>query len=145
MPPWPNCLLLAGPLLVFNAVFGTRLPEGLYHDEGVPSAIGLPESALRVVVFVAPLWLPLRLERRGPLVVFSLGAVLYVLSWVPALADLELARRMPVYLLPHITPVVWLLALAWMGRSWLFATASLVFVGLHTSHGVLAHRQLHPW
>ncbi len=78
------------------------------------------------------------------LVVFSLGAVLYLLSWVPALADLEVARRMPVYLLPHITPVVWLLALAWMGRSWLFAAASLVFVGLHTSHGVLAHRVLQP-
>lgn len=144
MPPWPNCLLLVAPLLVFNGLFTARLPDGLYHDEGLPSALLLPESALRVLVFVAPLWLPLSLERRGPLILFAVGSALYLLSWIPALADLEGARHIAVYLLPYTTPLIWLLALAWMGASWLFAVASLVFFAVHTAHGVLAHRALDP-
>lgn len=142
MPPWPNCLLLVVPLLIFNGLFTGRLPGGLYHDEGVPPALLLPESALRVLVFVAPLWLPLSLERRGPLILFAVGAALYLLSWTPTLADLPAARHLAVYLLPHATPLIWLLALAWMGASWPFAAASLVFFAVHTTHGVLAHRAL---
>ena len=142
MPPWPNCLILVVPLLIFNALFTARLPEGLYHDEGVPQALLLPESALRAVVFVAPLWLTLSLERRSPLILFAAGAALYLLSWWPALADLAWARHLAVYLLPHATPLIWLLALAWMGASWPYAAASIVFFVVHTTHGVLAHRAL---
>jgi hypothetical protein len=144
MPPWPNCLLLVAPLLAFNGLFTARLPAGLHHDEGVPPTLLLPESALRVVVFVAPLWLPLSFDRRGPLILFAVGSVLYLLSWIPALRASTAARRAAVYLLPYATPLIWLLAVAWMGASWPFAGASLVFFALHVTHGVLAHRNLEP-
>lgn len=142
VPPWPNCVVLVAPLLVFNGLFTARLPDGLYHDRGVPSSLLLAENVLRVLVFVTPLWLALSLERRGPLVLFAVGSALYLASWGPGLADMAVARHLVVYLLPHVTPLIWLLALAWMGRSWPFAVASLVFVAVHTIHGVLAYRNL---
>lgn len=142
VPAWPNCALLIAPLLAFNGLFTARLPEGLHTDKGVPPFLMVSENLLRVVVFVAPLWLALSLGRRGPLVLFGLGSAVYLASWVPALAGMALAQRLVVYLLRYATPLIWLLALAWMGRSWLFAAASIVFVALHTTHGALAHRSL---
>lgn len=52
-------MLLVAPLLIFNGLFTAPLPPGLHHDKGVPSSLLLAENALRVLVFVAPLWLGL--------------------------------------------------------------------------------------
>jgi hypothetical protein len=52
---------------------------------------------------------------------FVLGSTLYLASWVPPLIGSSVARHRIVYLSPHVTPLVWLLALAWMGDSWIFA------------------------
>ncbi len=55
---------------------------------------------------------------------------------------MAVAHHLLVYLRPCATLLIWLLALAWMGRSWPFAAASVVLVVLHTTHGDLAHRSL---
>ena len=91
---------------------------------------------------MSPLWLSLDLGRRGPLAMFVLGSTLYLASWVPPLIGSSVARHRIVYLSPYVTPLVWLLALAWMGDSWMFAATSLIFVVVHAAHGVFAHRKL---
>ncbi len=146
IPPWPNCLLLIAPLLAFNALLAPRLPAGLHPDRGVPAFIMATENALRVLVFVGPLWLTLDIDNNGQIALFVLGSALYLASWAPALGDTALAYQPVVYMLPFTTPLIWLLAVAWIGHSWPFAVASLVFVAFHATHGVFAFRTLrsHP-
>lgn len=79
-------------------------------------------------------------KRHVPLLTFAVGSALYLASWVPALKGLPLGRRRVVYFSPYVTPLIWLLAIAWMGRSWPFAVASFLFVAVHAAHGMAAYR-----
>ena len=144
MPPWPNCMVLVAPLLVFSLVLARRLPEDFAGDGGIPRSLRFAENAFRAVVFVVPLWLDFDPARSGPLAWFAAGAALYMASWVPPLLGTSVARRRLVYLLPYATPLIWLLAVAWMGRSRPYTLASMVFVAVHTAHGILAHRRSPP-
>jgi hypothetical protein len=56
--------------MAFHGLFTEFFSEGLHHDEGVPAASLLAGNALRVVVFVAPVWLLSRGRGIGPRMLF---------------------------------------------------------------------------
>jgi hypothetical protein len=42
-------------------------------------------------------------------------------------------------LAPAYTPLIWLAGIALVGGSWPYALLSLLFVGVHVYHNILAH------
>jgi hypothetical protein len=140
-----SCFWLLIPIFVWNAVFTSRLPQpGFKSDAGVPRRVLVAEQVLRIVVFIWPLFLPLRwgdpLSRAG-LILFVEGLLLYFASWLPLIYRAETAwsRSAAGLLAPACTPLLWLAGIALVGGSWPYALLSLLFVGVHLYHNILAH------
>ena len=140
-----NCFWLLLPIFVWNAVFTARLPQaGFKSDAGVPQSVLLAEQWLRIAVFIWPLLLPLRWQDQGSRagwVLFAVGTLVYFVSWLPLLYLPETAwSKSAVGLLAQAyTPLLWLAGIALIGASWPYALASLLFVGVHVYHNILAH------
>jgi hypothetical protein len=140
-----NCLWLLAPILVWNAVFGARLPQpGFKSDAGVPRPILLAEQALRVAAFAWPLFLPLRWEtpaQRAGVALYAVGALIYFASWLPLVYAPESAwsRSAAGLLGPAYTPLLWMWGIALIGGAWPYALVAAAFVAVHMYHNVLAH------
>ncbi|MCP4383915.1 MAG: hypothetical protein GY798_21325, partial [Hyphomicrobiales bacterium] len=124
-----NCFWLVVPALLWNVLFTARLTtDGLGGDTGVPSFILTAEMALRIVVFAGPILLPIcfngRLGRVGSALLFF-GYGIYFASWLPHLtaSNLSFARSTAGAFAPYATPLVFLLGIALIGRSWLYGMA----------------------
>ena len=140
-----NCFWLLLPIFVWNAIFASRLPQlGFRSDAGVPRSILMAENLLRVGVFLWPLLLPLRWQdpqSRAGLALYALGLLIYCVSWLPLIHSPQAvwSKSAAGLLAPAYTPLIWLLGIALIGRSWPYALLSLLFVGLHMYHNILAH------
>ena len=139
-----NCIWLLVPIFVWNAIFATRLPqEGFQSDIGVPQVIKIAEHALRIGVFIWPLFLPLRrdnvLSQTG-IILYIIGLLVYLASWLPLLYNPEsMWSKSAVSLLaPAFTPLLWFSGIAIIGQSWYYGLVSILFVGVHVYHNVLA-------
>ena len=69
----------------------------------------------------------------------SLGILVYFASWLPLISrpDAAWSRRSAGLLAPART--TWLAGIALVGASWPYALLSLLFVGVHVHHNILAH------
>ena len=143
-----NCFWLLLPIFAWNAIFASRLPQqGFKSDAGVPRAVLWAENVLRIVVFLWPLLLPLRWQdpqSKAGLAVYGLGVFVYFASWLPLIysPDAAWSKSAAGLLAPAYTPLIWLAGIALIGGSLPYALASLLFVGLHVYHNILAHRLL---
>ena len=145
MPQLLNCFWLLLPVFAWNALFASRLPQaGFKSDAGVPRSVLLAEQALRIAVFLWPLFLPLRWQAqrgRAGLALFLLGLIVYCASWLPLLylPDTPWSRSAVGLLAPAYTPLLFLMGIALVGGSWPYALLSLLFVAVHLYHNILAH------
>ena len=75
---------------------------------------------------------------------YALGVLVYFASWLPLIYSSAAAwsKSAAGLLAPAYTPLIWLAGIALVGGSRPYALASLLFVGLHVYHNILAHRQL---
>ena len=143
-----NCFWLLLPIFAWNAVFTSRLPQaGFKSDAGVPKPIRVAEQALRIAVFLGPLFLPLRWGdpwSQAGLLLFLEGLLIYFASWLLLIYRPETAwsRSAAGLLAPAYTPLIWLAGIALVGGSWPYALLSLLFVGVHVYHNILAHHLL---
>ncbi len=139
-----NCFWLLVPLLVWNMLFAGTLPQKGFHNDGiVPIWIVGAEHILRVLVFFTPLLFALEVKEaraRVGVVAFVIGSVIYSLSWLPLMLAPESAWSQSVVgvLSPAITPIVWLMGIALIGNSWLYAISSILFVVIHVLHNIIA-------
>lgn len=139
-----NCFLLLVPLLVWNIIFSSSLTQkGFHNDAVVPSWLLWSEHALRAVVFFVPLLFVLEVKdnwARVGLWVFGVGAVIYCASWLPLVyaPDSYWSRSWIGALSPAFTPILWLLGIALVGRSWLYAIGSVLFVAVHVLHNLIS-------
>ena len=106
-----------------------------------------PKQALRVAVFLWPLLLPLRWrdqQSRAGLAVYALGLLIYCAAWLPLiyLPEAAWSQSAAGLLAPAYTPLIWLAGIALIGGSWPYALLSLLFVGVHVYHNILAHSLL---
>jgi hypothetical protein len=137
-----NGLWLVLPVLVANIVLAGALPEGYGSDEGVPGWLLAVEWVLRVVVFVAPALLTVRLSGRAGrvgAVVYVLGLAVYAASWVAVIAAGDAGVGHPMAATaPYWTPAVFLGGVALLCRARWYLVPVGLFVTVHTAHGLLA-------
>ncbi|MBK9235274.1 MAG: hypothetical protein IPO19_04070 [Rhodoferax sp.] len=146
-----NCGWLLLPALLWNVVFATRLPAAFQPSEfwrDIPAALVMAENSLRLVVFVLPFFMPLRLSapaQRRALLLFAAGTLIYFGSWLTLMAVPQSAWATSAlgFTAPAWTPALWLGALALLGRDlywgrfyrwWMYALVSTAFLVAHISH-----------
>jgi hypothetical protein len=151
-----NCGLLLLPIFIWNAALTRFLPPAFTRAEfwrDIPAALSHSENAFRLIVSVLPFFMPLELKsapQRSGLVVFGVGMLLYFGAW----AALIVAPRSSWagsgigFLAPALTPLLWLLGLALIGRRlyfgrfyrwWMFLLPTAGFIALHVAHTAIVY------
>ncbi len=139
---WLNCFWLLIPLLLWNIILGPRInDERIISDAFSPIWLLALENITRMVVFALPLLIPLRLNDRlskAGLSLFIAGTIIYFASWLPLLLapTSTWSQSASGLLAPRLTPLLPFFSIALLGRNWLYATASVVFIFAHTLHGI---------
>jgi hypothetical protein len=137
-----NCFWLVVPVLLWNLIFTLRLTqEGYRSDARVAKWVLVPEIVLRIVVLGYPLFLPLQfgdLASRIGLVIYLVGLLVYFGSWIPVLKWPEAgwSKSAAGVLAPHYTPLLVFASIGLIGHSWVYLSLSVLFVAIHTLHGV---------
>jgi hypothetical protein len=130
--------LLVVPLLVWNAVFWPRLPEGAGGIETVLPVFEWTENVLRLFVFGLPLLLtvqPSERVRSAAWMTYSVGLLVYFVSWLPWLRGAEEGSTL-LLLGPYVTPLIAFAGIATLCRSRAYAVASIAFVLVHAVLGL---------
>lgn len=151
-----NCMLLLLPVMIWNVIFADRLPR-LYSpevfDKDIPTFIIFGENVLRLIVFVLPLLMPLRIEtpvQKIGLAFYIAGVVIYFFSWLAQMYFPQSPWSLSAIgsLAPAYTPLIWLVGIGLIGnkfyfpfpyRSWMYITPSFVFLSFHLSHATLVY------
>ncbi len=127
------------PILLFNLIFAPKLTEVGYLTKQVDIGyMGTAELVLRIAIFALPLIICVDYENPKLykyLSVFVIGTLVYFISWLLIIycPGLAFTRTWWIQLAPAYLPVIWLIALALMGkRSTWFIPVSIIFVTVHT-------------
>jgi hypothetical protein len=137
-----NCFWLLIPILLWNLIFTPRLQqEGYRSDTGISRGILILEHALRIFVFVFPLFLPFQIAdvaSKIGLVLYVVGILVYCGSWIPVLyrPDARWSRSAAGLLAPYYTPLPFLAGIGLIGHSWIYVVFSGLFIAIHVWHGV---------
>lgn len=133
-----NCFWLILPILIWNLILGSRLPQaGFQNDHLVPTWLLWSEHGLRLFVFGLPLILAFKMNKTG-LLVYCLGTLLYFATWLPLLYGPQSSWSVsPIGILaPFITPILVFSGISLISQSWLYFGVSLLFTCIHVIHGV---------
>lgn len=137
-----NCLWLILPLLVWNLLLGPRIKdERITSDNASPKWLLMAENGMRIFVFMLPLFIPLKqisiMDKFG-LWLYIIGTLIYFTSWLPILIAPQSAwcNSTAGLLAPRITPFFSFLGVALIGENWIYAAIAVLFLALHTWHGV---------
>lgn len=139
---WLNCLWLILPLLIWNLILGPRIVDPrITSDLNSPKLLLMSENVIRIFVFALPLLIPLILKtplQKAGLTVYIFGTQIYFASWIPLiLAPHSVWSNSVLGLLaPRITPFFVFFGIALIGHSWIYGGITLIFIILHTWHGV---------
>ncbi len=139
---WINCLWLMVPLLAWNIILAPEITlEAVTSDANSPTWLLDAENSVRIVVFVFPLLLPLRIEdsvSRAGLAAYLIGTLLYLCTWIPLIwMPGSLWSQSAVGLLaPRLAPLLPFIGIAMIGHSAAYAVLSILFIILHTWHGI---------
>ncbi|WKZ35124.1 MAG: hypothetical protein QY332_16035 [Anaerolineales bacterium] len=139
---WLNGLWLMLPLLAWNIVLAPKITlEQVVSDANSPAWLLTAESITRIIVFVFPILLALQFRDvlgKAGLVIYVFGTLIYFASWIPLIwmpaSDWSAS---PLGLLaPRLTPLLPFLGIALIGHSAPYVVFSVIFVALHTWHGI---------
>jgi hypothetical protein len=136
-----NCFILIIPILLWNAIFTSKLPAGYSSDVGVSQAILILEQVFRIPVFLYPILLPLQLNDRyskAGMVIYVVGSVVYFASWIMQIYFLETRWSLSLlgFLAPAYTPLIWSLGVGLIGHSLFYLLVSVLFSFIHIWHNV---------
>lgn len=143
---WLNCFWLLLPILAWNIIFGPKITqEQITSDAHSPAWLLGAENVFRLVTFILPLFLSLpsgaewhsALPKIG-LTVYAIGVLVYFVSWIPLMVAPQSAwsQNLPSLFAPRLTPLLALLGIALIARSWPYGLVSTVFIFFHTWHGI---------
>jgi hypothetical protein len=156
-----NCVLLLLPIMAWNLIFASKLPWA-YSEEvfskNIPIFVTNGENFFRLIVFILPVLMPLRIEtqsQRFGLWLYIIGTVVYFLSWVAQMCFPQSAWSLSIwgFLAPAYTSLIWLIGIGLIGnilyfsspyRPWMYIAASIIFLGFHLYHALTVFmRNLH--
>jgi len=146
-----NCMLLILPIMAWNLLFASKLPQAYSTEifwKNIPPLIANGENIFRLLVFILPLLMPLRIETQSQklgLWLYIAGAVIYFTAWLAQMYFPQSAWSLSVFgfLAPAYTPLIWLTGIGLIGsalyfsspyRSWMYILTSIIFIGFHLSH-----------
>jgi hypothetical protein len=151
-----NCILLLVPIMAWNVIFSSKLPK-LYSVEvfwkDIPSFIANGENFFRLIVFILPILMPMRIETHSQklgLWLYIGGTVVYFVAWLAEMYFPQSIWSLSVwgFLAPAYTPLIWLIGIGLIGdslyfsssyRSWMYIAASVIFLGFHLSHALTVY------
>ena len=139
---WLNCLWLMVPLLAWNIIIAPKITlERVISDSNSPGWLLLAENIARVIVFAVPLLLPLQIRdtmSKTGFAVYIIGTLIYFASWLPLIwmPDSAWSQSAAGLLAPRLTPFLSFLGIALIGHSAPYAVFSVIFIALHTWHGI---------
>ena len=148
-----NCMLLLLPIMAWNMIFASKLPQAYSQEvfwKDIPPLIATGENIFRLLVFVLPLLMPLRIEPQSQklgLWLYIIGTAIYFLSWLVQMYFPQSAWSLSAvgFLAPAYTPIIWLIGIGLLGstlyfsspyRSWMYMLTSIIFIGFHLSHAL---------
>ena len=153
-----NCMLLLIPIMAWNVIFASKLPR-LYlpdvFEKNIPAFITNGENIFRLIVFILPLLMPIRIEapaQKIGLALYTAGTAIYFLSWLAQMYFPQSAWSLSAFgsLAPAYTPLIWLVGIGLIGgtlyfsspyRSWMYITLSILFVTFHLSHTFIVYQR----
>lgn len=143
---WANCFWLMISILAWNIIFGPKLTDPRITSDANSSAWLLgAENVFRMVIFILPLFmsLPRSADCQSALpqfgfAIYVVGTLIYFVSWLPLIyVPTSTWSNSPLGLLaPALTPFLFFLGIALLGHSWLYGVLSVIFICIHTLHGI---------
>ena len=154
-----NCMLLLLPIMAWNLIFASKLPQAYSAEifwKDIPPLIANGENIFRLLVFVLPLLMPLRIETQSQklgLWLYSAGTAIYFISWLAQIYFPQSAWSLSAFgfLAPAYTPLIWLFGIGLIGstfyfsspyRSWMYIAISIIFIGFHLSHALTVYLRI---
>lgn len=151
-----NCMLLILPIMAWNTFLSSKLPRAYsteVFDKNIPAFITYGENGFRLVVFILPLLMPLRIEtqsQRLGLWLYITGTVIYCIAWLVQIYSPQSTWSLSAFgfLAPAYTPLIWLTGIGLIGstlyfsspyQSWMYIVLSVVFIGFHLSHAMTVY------
>ena len=155
-----NCFLLTLPIMVWNIVLTTKLPQDFQPEifwKDIPAFITYGENISRAVVFMLTLLMPLSImtttQKRG-LFLYLSGTILYFASWLVLiyLPESGWSNSIFGFMAPAYTPLLWLIGIGLIGNSfyfnlpyrrWFFVLTSIIFLIFHNFHTMTIYFRTH--
>ncbi|MBK9925848.1 MAG: hypothetical protein IPP66_11205 [Anaerolineales bacterium] len=151
-----NCMLLLLPIMAWNVIFASKLPRAYLADifeKDIPSLITNGENFFRLIVFILPLLMPLRIKTQTQklgLWLYIIGTGIYFTAWLAQMYFPQSVWSLSAigFLAPAYTPLIWLVGIGLIGstlyfsspyRSWMYIAISIIFVAFHLSHALTVY------
>lgn len=144
------------PILLWNIVFTISLPpqySPAIFWKDIPPLLAVCENFLRIVMFVMPAFLALRLlskPHRLGLLLYLVGSTLYYSSWLALILAPNSAwstSRLG-FMAPAYTPLIWMIGLALSADEFYFPlryrpvyyiAPAVLFTVFHCAHAALVY------
>ncbi len=151
-----NCFLLMIPIMLWNIFLTEKLPKPFKPEifwNDIPPVVKYGENITRTIVFALTLLMPLHLvtkRQKGVLLLYLAGTFVYFLSWLPLIYFPQAlwSNRVIGFMSPAYTPLLWLLGIGLLGRSfyfglpyrrWIFPLVATLFVIFHCIHTYIVY------
>jgi len=148
-----NCFLLLVPILIWNIVLVSYLPEAFSPDvfwNDIPDWVSYSENTLRIAIMVIPVLmvfsLKTRIQKIG-LKVYLVGTILYFLSWILLIIypNSDWGQSVLGFMAPAYTPIIWLIGIGLIGNNSFFKIKNLTFVYISLSFLFIVFHMLHTY
>ncbi len=152
-----NGILLTIPILLWNAVFASRLPLQFLPEiwDNIPAMVKVGENVLRAVVFMMPLLFSIDIttkRQKQGLAWYLAGMAIYFLAWVPLLFFPAGGwnTSMIGFMAPAYTPLLWLVGIGLLGEQFYFPldyrpiyyiAPVVLFLIFHCTHAAIVYSQ----
>lgn len=154
-----NCFLLLIPILLWNIVLVSYLPEAFSPDgnwNNIPGWVSYSENIFRIAIMAIPLLMIFSLKSRSQkvgLIIYLLGTILYFLSWIFLILYpmSNWGQSIFGFMAPAYTPIIWLIGIGLIGSKSFFKiknltsiyiSLSLLFIVFHTLHTYIVYQKL---
>lgn len=154
-----NALLLILPILLWNWVFASKLPQPFQaelFEKDIPVFIVQGENIFRLMVLILPMCMPLSIVtqyQKFGLTLYLAGLGLYFLAWAAQMIfpGSKWSKSAPGFLAPAYTPLIWLSGIGLIGsslyfpspyQSWMYILAAVIFCGFHVTHTLIVYKRI---